>query len=171
MFDGIKDKFLDYYDQIPPDTFPAIAKSAILTFSCTLLFTRKFDDTHLNISRPLFNAGIAALASSIYALTTPFFNTAFGDKDVHFHRELIKFFVNLSITSMIVGYLTSSKVDAAALPLLRIIPFKVMMAPLTWIPRFADFIGENQDAAEMRQFMQSFSMYPEPGSASIHMVF
>lgn len=69
MLDSIKQWGTSYYDALPSDIVRTVGASAILTFAVRAFFSN--DMSAVNI--PLINAGIAATASLIHALTTPVF--------------------------------------------------------------------------------------------------
>ena len=167
MLDAIRQSCQNYYDDIPPDTLPTMAKSAIFSFSWTILFNR-VPRQPWDITRPLFHAGVAALATLIYSLTTPIFNKIFGDNQILLHREIMKSFVDFSVTTIIISYLTTSKVDLTALPFIKMLSFNILRALYdldtayaAWVdPRFGNFLS---------QVGNYTGLSAVPGSASIHL--
>lgn len=118
VFQSIKNVCQAYYNDLPNDTFQTIGKSALFSFTVTLLLTnslRKLNDAPINFARPLVAAGVAVTASLIHALTTPIFNYIFGDKETKIYREVLKYFINLSCTYLIFNRLTPYKTHAFAL--------------------------------------------------------
>lgn len=168
MLDAMRQKCQDYYDQIPADTLPVIAKSALFSFSISLILidrTKPYD-----LTQPLIKGGIAALAACIYSLTAPFFNGAFGDNRHLYHRELLKMFVIVSLTTVIYNSLTIGKVSITALPMLTILSWNVIIASFDAAPAIIDHM-DPAAAQEIRKVYTFLGINSVPGSGSIQLVF
>lgn len=77
----IKQSFEDYYNEIPEHSLRAIGLSGIYSFTATVaLLSLRHQNQHVHYSRAIYSAGIAVVASTIQALTMPFFNYAFNNK-------------------------------------------------------------------------------------------
>ncbi|MBA2369979.1 MAG: hypothetical protein H0V82_13325 [Candidatus Protochlamydia sp.] len=114
MLDAIQTACYNYYQEIPINSTRAVARSAILSFVASLIISNQPHQSALNFSRPLMAASVGALASTINALTAPFFKWMFGNKKYHIHQELIRVFVDLTLTQSIINYGTSHKVNLFA---------------------------------------------------------
>lgn len=174
MLDAIKQTCQDYYDDLPPEALRKIAKSALYTFTASLWFARGKDlyvnvprDPY-NIARPLFNAGTVALASLIYTLTTPMFNKIFGDKDILLPREIMKHIVNLTLTAVVISYLTTPKVNMAALTILGMFSSNLLASYIDISIRFCDWL-DPRGGAGVRRMVQWVGLQTQPGSASIYL--
>ncbi len=167
MFNTVKQISRNYCDQIPSDTFPKVAKSALYTFTATLLMSGNMGTKNINLAHSLFAAGVASLASLIYALINPFFHAAFGDDRVLFHRELIKqVFVAASI-SVIVDALTVSKVNLLSLKILTGISINLLKGLIESVPSFYDWVGDHGTADQIRQGYQFLGIDAKPGSSTV----
>lgn len=172
MFDTIRQKCQEYYDQIPPDTLSKMAKSALFSFSISLiLLNKRSPGAPWNLSKPLLNAGVAALASFVYALTAPLFNALFGDKHLRFHREIMKNLVVVTLTSTFVNYLTTSKVNFAAFNFVAFLPSNVVISGLDLLPTAADFISAHGLAQACRDGYQYLGLDALSGSSSTYIAF
>lgn len=168
MLDAMRQKCQDYYDHIPADTLPAMAKSALFSFSISLIFIDRRQPWDL--TQPLIKGSVAALASCIYSLTAPFFNGAFGDDRHLYHRELLKMGVIISLTTVIYSSLTLGKVSITALPWLKILPWNIVIATFDVVPALFDYI-DPPFAQEARNAYTFLGINSVPGSASIQLVF
>jgi hypothetical protein len=166
MFNPIRQTFDAYYRQIPPKTFSTAAISAICSFSFTLIYLRKTPDP-LNMTAPLFNAGVSAMASLVYSITNPFFDLSFGDNRLLIHREVMKHMINVTLISVAVGFALSSKVNLTALHLLGIVPLNLIKSCLDLIPCLFELNGHEDAAQAIRKSYSFVGMHAEPGSASI----
>lgn len=159
-----------YYDNLPPDTFQTVCKSAAYSYTFSLLWRLPSQWAgKLNLALPLSLAGVAALASLIYALTTPIFNAMFGDNEVYIHREWIKEMVNMTIRIGIVAYLTITKVNFVAAFDLGPPSFHLLTSTLKLAPDACDFIGLDFIADNLRSGLRFLHLYPEAGSNSIYL--
>ena len=114
---AINNAFKNYYDELPNKIIPTIAQSAGISFAISILFAKSVNGT-LDMSRPLLNAGVAALASTLHALATPLFNQVFGPS--HTDRFFYEF-----IKSCIIGTLASALVGSVQQRSLQITAFKL----------------------------------------------
>ncbi len=170
MIQAIGDICHYYYDNIPSDTFQTVCKSAIYSYTFSVLLANKPAqwEAGINLALPLASAGVAALASLIHALTTPLFNAIFGDKEVYVHREWIKQFTNMTIKTGIVAYLTSTKVSFVAHNL-GPPSFHLLTSLCKCIPDAYDRTGLNDLADKARAFFRTIHLYPEAGSNAIYL--
>jgi|GEM_PF-2302235 len=158
-----------YYNDIPVDTFQKVVKSALYSFTATSLLSGWKRDVLVNLTPPLFAAGIAALASLVYALTTPLFNAIFENNKIEFRQELVKDFCQLPISCVIINYLATGKASLSAMHIVGI-------ASLTWnllasvfdiIPSLWDAFGEPRVARKTRWMLSLLGLAVVPGSSSI----
>lgn len=105
-----------YYEQIPKETCQAIAQSAFLSFSATWLVSKIFFDANVQMIKPIAAGAVAGTASLIHGLTAPFFHKLFGNKEVKYETETLKYFTQLTVV-----YLLLRPVLAQRVSLLRII--------------------------------------------------
>lgn len=105
-FDALTQPFRLYYNQLPENTGPSICKSALYSFTISLLAVNKFADFK-SFRQPLLSAGIAAAAALVNALVTPLFNFIFGNNEVGCLQEGFKLMVNALAVHQIL-YLTST---------------------------------------------------------------
>lgn len=168
MFDPVRQACQNYYDQIPSDTIPKIVKSALYTFTATLILSRAdLANRTVDLARPLLAAGVAAFASLIYALTSPIFNMAFGDNHIVFHREFIKCLATVSLTSLIVHSLTTSKVNSLSIHLITGITINLLKSIPAIIPDMIDWFDGPGQADELRKGFCWLGIDAPPGSSSI----
>ncbi|MFI0435263.1 MAG: hypothetical protein ACH350_05990 [Parachlamydiaceae bacterium] len=73
MINQISQSFKSYYNDLPDHITRSILKSGALTFTLTVMCADKSNGM-VNFENALVYAGLAALASTIHALTTPLFN-------------------------------------------------------------------------------------------------
>lgn len=159
-----------YYDNLPSDTFQTVCKSAIYSYTFSVLWAndmRKWE-AGINLALPLASAGVAALASLIHALTTPLFNAVFGDKEVYFHREWIKQFTNMTIKAGVIAYFTSTKVNFVVHNL-GPPSFHLATSLLKCLPDMYDWIGLDDLANQFRTLFRTLHLYPEAGSNAIYL--
>ena len=178
MFGVVSNACQSYYDDLPDNTLQTVGKSALLSFSLSLMFKDKLVG-EINLSQPLASAEIASLASLIYSLTNPIFNKIFGDNNLHFHRELIKAFVNMAIASTLVMYITAGKVDFAAFQWLSGLPVNLIFGQLNDIPTLMDWIegmtfpnfnpqDPNTSGNRIRILASHFGLNAVPGAGSVY---
>jgi hypothetical protein len=172
MFDAIKQKCDYYYSQLPNDIFPKVVRSALYSFSVCFISFNQNPPVLFNLGRPLIAAGIASLASLIYALTNPIFNIAFGDNRILLHREFIKSVVNIGISSLLINYVTASKVNIFSIVLIVSLSINLLLSVSETIPStLAWLLNDPHDADELRNWFRWFGIYPEPGSSSVFLNF
>lgn len=168
----IYDKCQEYYDQIPDDTLPKMAKSALYTFSITFIFSKKMPTEPYNLGRPLFAASVATLASFVYALTTPLFNMIFSDDRIQVQRELIKQIVNIALTSVIVNYFTPTKINVLALPLIASLSINLLKSMADLVPSVAENWFDDAAFAEVaRDLYKQWGIDAPNGSSSVFINF
>ncbi len=171
MFNDVRQKCQNYYDHIPSDTLPKMVRSALYTFGIAFVINQKNFGSPYNMAIPLAAAGMAAVASLIYALTTPIFNMVFGDNRILFHRELIKQLVNISFSSTILNYVTTGKVNLFSLNLLGGFSCNIILGLFEIAPTFVDWLGATAAANELREEYKYFGIDAEPGSSSVFLNF
>jgi hypothetical protein len=169
MLDAITQRCQNYYNQIPADTIPKVAKSALYSFSIGVIYVTTGSVETLDIARPLFHAGVAALASLIYALANPLFNLTFGDREVYLHREILKLSVVSSLTAVSVCCLTASKINLTAIPLLSLIPVNAMKAYLDLYPIIFGWFNP-AFTSRMRNIYQGWGIQVEKDSSSVFLM-
>lgn len=107
-----------YYDNIPVNTASTICKSTIYSFAVSFILINNsyiFYDLAtkqalpLDLARPFLSAAVAGLASTIHALITPIFNCAFGNNQVTYPKELIKYLVTIGLTYHLTASYTAFK--------------------------------------------------------------
>lgn len=168
----IKEKCLDFYDQIPREIIPKIAKSAIYTFVITFVFSKKVANEPYHLGRPLFAAGAAALASLIYAVTTPIFNMIFKDDRLLPHTEFLKQIVNITLCSAIFSYATHRKVNLLSLPLVGSVSINLIKSLFEIIPLAAEnLFNDKEFAEELRELYKKWSIDCPDGTSSIFINF
>lgn len=185
VFQAIYSKYEDYYEkcqeyyaQIPEDTLPKIAQSALFTFTLTFVFSKNIPTEPYNLGRPLFAAAVASLASLIYALTMPLFHMIFNGEarddfdgmksHLKLYRELIKQVVNIALTSTLISFWTSYKVNLFALPLVNGLSFNLILSALDTIPQIAEnFYGNEELGDEIREFYKQIGLDTEEGRSSV----
>lgn len=114
MLDAIQTACINYYQEIPAHSLQAVARSWVFSFTASLILSNQPHQTALNFARPLMAASVGALASTINALTTPFFNWMFGNKEYRIHQELIRVLVDMTLTHNLINFGTSHKVNLFA---------------------------------------------------------
>ena len=172
VLDAIYDKCQDYWDQIPDDTLPKMAKSALFTFTVTFVFSKKIPTEPYNLGRPLFAAGVATLASLIYALTTPIFNMIFGDDRFQLHLEFIKQVVNIALSSLLISYLTAGKINVLALPLIGSLSINLIKSLVDFIPFAAEnWFNDPVLADEIREIYKKWWIDSQVGTSSVFINF
>lgn len=165
MLSAIMQKCYDYYDEIPADTGPKIIKSALYSFTAVWFYHNARQKIFHNIERPLMTAGQAALASLIYALTVPLFNYAFGDDRIVYHREVIKMIVIDVLTSVIVNYLTTGKVNLLSITVFHGLTWNLILGAFETCADFLDWVG--QDGNISRDLARKVGLAMVPGSSSV----
>ena len=114
MLNGIQTACSNYYQEIPANSLQAICRSAIFSFVASLIIANQPHQTAVNFARPIMAASVGALASTINALTAPFFNWMFGNKEYRIYQEAIRMFVDLSIAQNLINFGTTNKVNLFA---------------------------------------------------------
>ena len=139
----------EYYRQFPSDTVPKMCKSALYSFTITFVLVRnpQIGDP-FNVARPLLAASVASLASLIYALTNPIFNMIFGDKLLRLHREIIKQIVNVTLSSLLIHYSISSKVNLLALPLIGSVSMNLFKSLFELVPSMVESLFNDETLAD-----------------------
>jgi hypothetical protein len=167
MLEAVKDKWVAYYNDVPSGTGRAIAKSVIFSFSWSYF---NLDRTNaFDVKQPLVNATVAAVAACIYSLTAPIFNYAFGDNRIQVHREMLKYSVNHTLTTLMYVAALSGKVSVAALPFLYILPINAILSSSNLM--LSCIHGLDPRAAQaISQACAAWGLDAPPGSASIHLV-
>lgn len=107
MIDNIYQSLQNYYDEIPSNTAYCVGRSALFTFTVSVIFSGPTNQSLIELpsstfQKPLQLAAYAALASFIHAIATPLFHIIFPDRDQnHFLREGLKSIVDLSLARII----------------------------------------------------------------------
>lgn len=81
MLASIRQGFTDYYNALPNKVLIKTGASAVFSFALSVyLNSGPGKVSVVDLSKPLFSAGIAALASLIHGLATPLFNKLLGPR-------------------------------------------------------------------------------------------
>lgn len=121
VFAAVAQPFVNYYKALPDNIVPTIAQSAGCTLAIALLFSSPYKNEGFDMTRPLMKAGVAALASTIHAAMTPFFDKIFGTAQLDFVSEFIKSSVVAVLSSAVVDCALTSRVNLAAFHLFYLI--------------------------------------------------
>ena len=169
MFDAIKQGCQNYYNQIPDNSLPTIGKSAILSFTITILLSRGTLPNICNSSledfrRPLSSAGFAALAAVVHALTTPIFNKIFGDNNQNnFYRESIKHVFNVSLVRFAI-------LQAGGLVEIRsLLPINWLVSCIQLIPSYFSLF-DPKFGKDGRLFLKDWGLKNARGANSTYIV-
>lgn len=160
MLETVWNQCKSYYDDIPQDTFRSVGRSAVVSFTVTLLITSrcfgKFAQGEaVDLARPAIAAVIAATATLIHALTTPLFNAIFGDNEVKFEREILKYVCILSCTYQVLNQVSALKEQLVWLVFMRTFPPNLILAELDCLPRVVGLFNANL-ADEIRMGFTAF---------------
>lgn len=167
-----KEKWQEYCEQIPEDTLPKMAKSALYSFTGAFLFVKRIPLEPYNLGRPLFAGGVAFLASLIYSLTTPIFNMAFGDNGLKAHVEFMKQVLNVTLCSAAIGLLGAGKVNVHALPILFSYSINLVKSLIDLIPAGIEHLIKDKPlAAEIREFLKYWKLDAPAGTGSVFINF
>jgi hypothetical protein len=121
------------------------------------------------LADPLKRAAIAACASLIHALITPFFNDMFGDDEIIFHREVLKSIVSLSISLPLIQYATASKVELLAQEFCQIIFVSSAVSSIRAGFDIGNFLAPNPlFHAGAINMLRSWGLYAEAGTNSTY---
>lgn len=110
FIDTISNCIHSYYASLPRNTGAAAARSALYTFTASLLAVNPWGQA-IHLTRPLCMGGVAALASLIHALTVPLFNRLFGYDEVKWYQEGIKIVINVTLIHALFKTSAMLKVD------------------------------------------------------------
>lgn len=105
MFNAIKRKVTNYYDNLPTDIPRTVGTSALLSFSVSIMFIKKPDGV-IDISRSLFGSAVAATASFIHAIITPIFKELLGSAMDNYFGQFFQ--------AQLVSVLTSALIQAVS---------------------------------------------------------
>lgn len=148
MLDAVWTHCQNYWDEIPQETLRSVGKSALISFSVTLLVTSKGFSTFMKpdgvieFAQPAAAAVMAGTATLIQALMTPFFNAVFGDREVKFEREMLKMVVNITCTYMVLKNVSALKTYLPMLFFHRTFPLNLFLAEFDLFPRFIDLFDK-----------------------------
>lgn len=178
MLDSIRQICQGYYDELPTDNLRNAGKSAVYSFALSLFFKSEIflslnprvseSIGPYNIVQALFNAKVAALASLIYALTTPFFNKIFGDNRIQLHREITKHIINQTLTFIAVSFFTTAKVNMLAIPVLCMISSNLIVSYAEASFSFMEWWNPRMRAP--RGLVQGTILQARPGAGSIYLI-
>ena len=142
MFEAIGGACQYYYDEFPKEVVPTVCKSALFSFTATLIYTSYPSNSALNVARALFAAGLAALASLVHALITPLFKGVFGN-NFKFIQEYFKFiFVGISL-SILVDNFTNSKVNLYAVKMIPLLSLNFLKSIPYSVLNFSEWLNEH----------------------------
>lgn len=137
-FQAINQAFSNYYKELPIQILPTIGQSAMFSFTIGVWLVYDSNKA-LDITKPLFMAGVAALASTIHALATPFFKSVLGKNNDNPVCEISKSAVVALTTSLVVGLATESPLKLTALKLYWAISVNSAVAWFkSWFPDIHD---------------------------------
>ena len=160
MLDTVWTHCQNYWDEIPQETLRSVGKSALISFSVTLLVTTRGFSTFIKpdgvieFAQPAAAAVIAGTATLIQALMTPFFNAVFGDREVKFERELLKMVVNITCTYLVLKNVSELKTYLPMLLFNRTFPLNVFLAELDLAPRLIDLFDKTRGNAVREDFFK-----------------
>ena len=171
IFDAIKQTCQTYYDQLPNDIPRTVCQSAIYSFTISMVFRNLRLGLPENLRQPFAAAGIAALASLVHALTTPLFNSLFGDQNVTYFRETLKYAINGTLVHLLFNS-TSYKINLITLQgnFFGIIGINCLKSTIKGFSDFADFLGNPQLANQIRSINRFFSLDIPLGANSTYIV-
>ncbi|MCE2982550.1 MAG: hypothetical protein LW832_03180 [Parachlamydia sp.] len=110
MFGIVESACKNYYTQIPEGSLRSIFKSGVYPFVISFVCVNYTKGAALNFTRPLASAAACTLASTIHALTAPFFEWLFENDKFYVHQEIIKFWIDLTLAHSLIHYATPYKV-------------------------------------------------------------
>lgn len=153
VLEAIKQTFVNYYDELPENIAPTIAKSAFYTFTASLIIAgASSKEKAFDMTKPLIYAGVAALASFIHALVTPLFNKIFGTRQRDAFHELTKSCIIALLTTALIDYATTSKINLLAFKMFYLISANSCIA---WL----SFFNNNNGQYIPQPFIRENSIY------------
>jgi len=175
MFNVIQQRCLSYYNEIPVDTFPTIAKSAIFSFMISITRGELKLTSIEQYTRPLIAAGIAAVAALVHAILSPIFNTAFGNNNqITQYQEIMKSILVTGLTRVLLGYATNQRVDVmktnwGAISFLSI---NLIKSAFYSIFQISDLLGYSHgETLNLAHIAHRWGMGSPDGSNSTYIVF
>ena len=106
MIDTIQEGFKDYYNALPEHTLRSIGLSAVCTFTASTLAASQVAGWNQPVSfyRPFLATAISTVASTIHALTRPFFDYLFNNttRDYNGFQDCFQYFTVTVFTHMYV---------------------------------------------------------------------
>lgn len=176
MLDAIKRGCQYYYDNIPANTMHTVCKSAIYSFTITFIMVNRlrFDAITkqalpLELTRAYVSAGVAVIASTIYALMTPVFTVAFGDNAIKAHREFIKYFVVAALTYHSTLSIAAFKTYWTAISALDLIPLNSLGAMINLLKDEFKWLDPQIDLTWLENIQNYLGLNPQPGENSAYM--
>lgn len=130
---AVKQACHDYYQSLPNNILRVPALSALLSGTVSLLFAQNKEGV-VDLTRPLIKSGIAALASLVYGLVTPFFRFVFEYQPNQNPtwgspvKEFIKSSTVVLLTSLAIDFALTSRVNFTALKLASLASFNTLGA-------------------------------------------
>ncbi|MCE2982174.1 MAG: hypothetical protein LW832_01285 [Parachlamydia sp.] len=95
-----------YAKGLPSNIVPSMGRSALYSFTASLIFVNGGLAPLKNMQQPLISACVAAIASLLHALLTPFFNYIFDNENIRWYQEPIKLFIGiLAMDRLVAGTL------------------------------------------------------------------
>ncbi len=170
VFEAIKQTCQTYYNELPNNIPRTVCQSAIYSFTISMVISN-LRPSLPEIGRPLAAAGIAALASLVHALTTPFFNYLFGDQNANFFRETVKFTFNTTLVHLLFNS-TTYKVNLITVHGNWFVPMGMnfLKSSFKLIPDLVDFLGEPQVANQIRTIYRRLGLEIPLGANSTYIV-
>ncbi len=172
MFNDITQRMEAYYDEIPSNTFPTIAKAIVFSFTVTLFSQGQVEGAGLDFyARPLIAAGIGAVATLIHALVTPIFNAAFeNNHQVILYQELVKTGIVVGLTRILACCVTGQRVDILATTKLSMLSTNLIKSLFHLLPQMYSYI-DPAVTFEARDILNSWGLDTPHGANSTYLVF
>ncbi|WP_068470208.1 hypothetical protein [Candidatus Protochlamydia phocaeensis] len=103
MITGLQQGFLSYANQIPRNSLRTVGRSAVFSFTASVILVHLNPQAGVNLARPVVAGVTAALAATIHALLIPVFNYIFSSESTWYKELLIPAF-SLTIAHVGLNY-------------------------------------------------------------------
>lgn len=174
MLNAIRQTCQDYYNQLPRDTARTVLQSAMFSFTAALLIVKgkSMKESMVDYTRPLIASGVAALAATIHALATPFFNTIFGNSDqVTFYQEAFKVIIVRTLTNLLVYYASARTLNFITSQfLLELVSTNMVKSGAHLVPRAIDFLFNFNNYPAERARLRSWGLDTPDGANTTYLV-
>ena len=161
MLNSVSTMCQHYYNEMPKDTFHKVGRSALFSFTVTLIMANPIicknpaTDFSLKLAQPLLTGCIAGTASLIHALTTPLFNAIFGDNKVLLHREIVKWGVNVTCVYLLLDRISPIKTHLFFLTFQSTIPVNMIKTLFNLEFDFMDWVDQSTGATGAPNFLRN----------------